>query len=161
MAACVCVLASRQCVMPRSPASTDSYSFGLHATGSRAVCYKRRPGSLPGNHCNKLPNLQPMHTHVFTADFFSQCNGHTRKRFTLRRPPLHEYSFATVMSCDMLPWQGCGTTCPGCGREGKAVSVRVTQACRVQPDPTFVVRFVRWIPDIPKELLCLFLHSLI
>lgn len=149
--------------MPRSPASTDSYSFGLHATGSRAACYKRRPGSLPGNHCNELPNLQHMHTHihVFTADFFSQCNGHTRKRFTLRRPPLHEYSFATVMSSDMLPWQGCGTTCPGCGREGKAVSVRVTQACRVQPDPTFMVRFVRWIPDIPKELLCLFLHSLI
>lgn len=49
-------------------------------------------------------------------------------------PPLHEYSFATVMSCDMLPWQGRGTTWPGCRREGKAVSERVTQACRVRLD---------------------------
>lgn len=85
-------------------------------------------------------------------------NRHTRKYFTHRRPPLHEYSYATVMSCDMLSWQGPGTTWPGCWRKRKAVSERVTQACLIQLDPTTMVGFLnlRWVPDVPPPFPLLF-----
>lgn len=121
------------CVTRRIPASTDSYSFGQHAAGSHAACYKRRPGSLPGNHCKKPPK-PPAHAHTRTHSSFFSFRTVMGTHVNALPPPLHEYSFATAMSCDMLPWQGRGTTWPGCRREGKAVSERVTQACRVQLD---------------------------
>lgn len=134
---------SRQRVTPRIPVGTDSYSFGRDG----------RSWGLPGDHCKNLPSLLHMHTHVLSLDFFLHCNGRTRNAFHAAPPSLHEYSFATVVSCDMLPWQGCRTTWPRCRRQREAVSERVTQARRVQLDPTAMVGFLnlRWIPDVPFE----------
>lgn len=119
---CVCVFASRQCVRDLAIQPTLTLTHGcvwparrweprrvLQAT---AMSEAESRGCIPGI---TFTNLQYTRTHLLT---FSLCHAekkeHTRKYFPHRRPPLHEYSFATVMSCDMLSWQGSGTTWPGC-----------------------------------------------
>lgn len=130
---CVCLSASRQCVRPCIPANTDSYSGCVWpasqweprrmlqaAAMSEAEAYGCILGVCWGitfTGCYKKTHRHTAHTHTLTHNFFCLCRSkirHTRKYFTHRRPPLHEYSFATVMSCDMLSWQGPGTTWPGC-----------------------------------------------